>query len=365
MCGGGSSGSGDRMQQMAAEEAAQARQREIERAARLNFGAANINAAFDGRASDAKKLDLSSILANPQGATAGGTGTPTNTFTPAIGDTSYGYWSEDGTGGVDDNGWYWNDPTYVTGTPIALPTASPFPTKTTAPTDARRWDLADGYYVAQAADNGGARQWGLFNKSGDLMNSNDTLEGLSKSNYYYGGTDGVEKTGGIGDGYYQGVRDNVYTLGMADLTDQTNKARENLLYSLARAGLTQSSVGNQTQAELAQRQADATGKLSLQADDAVNKTKVGVEQERANALAQLYATENPDMAANNAITKSALILQDKPDYNPIGDIFQGLGQGIGTLVSGIRRSNAYSSGGSGSSGSNPYAGFGYSDGRII
>lgn len=124
--------------------------------------------------------------------------------------------------------------------------------------------------------------------------------------------------------YFTGVEDNVRTLGQSDLSQQFNKARESLLYALARSGMLSSSVSNQSTVDLGQKQQEAAGKIDLQARDASAKVRSAIEQEREGALSQLYATENPDLAANTANARSALILQDKPSYNPLGDIFAGV-----------------------------------------
>lgn len=139
--------------------------------------------------------------------------------------------------------------------------------------------------------------------------------------------------------YFQGVEDNVKTLGTSDLNKQFAKARESLMFALARSGMLSSSVANQGAVDLATQNNEGAAKIDLQAKDASTRIRSSVEQERAGAISQLYATENPDLAANTANARSALILQDKPQYNPLGDIFAGVvgaydqykkGQGTGT-----------------------------------
>lgn len=124
--------------------------------------------------------------------------------------------------------------------------------------------------------------------------------------------------------YFQGVEDNVKTLGMSDLNKQFAKARESLMFALARSGMLTSSVANQGSVDLATQNNESAAKIDLQARDAATKVRSGVESERAGAISQLYATENPDLAANTANARSALIMQDKPTYNPLGDIFAGV-----------------------------------------
>lgn len=141
-------------------------------------------------------------------------------------------------------------------------------------------------------------------------------------------TDGANRINAAFDSfqpeYFQGVEDNVKTLGMSDLNKQFAKARESLMFALARSGMLSSSVANQGAVDIATQNNESAAKIDLQAKDASTRIRSGVEQERAGAISQLYATENPDLAANTANARSALIMQDKPTYNPLGDIFAGV-----------------------------------------
>jgi hypothetical protein len=130
------------------------------------------------------------------------------------------------------------------------------------------------------------------------------------------------------------------TLGNVDIGDQYGKARENLQYALARQGLTSSSAANQGVADLEGAKAKAQGDLNLQAQDAATKVRQQVDQEKQAAISQLYATEDPSLAANTALSKSATILADKPNYNSLGDIFGSVIQGFGNVL-GAGRASGY------------------------
>lgn len=138
---------------------------------------------------------------------------------------------------------------------------------------------------------------------------------------------------GIPDTYYDGVADNIKTLGTSDLTSQFNKARENLQYQLARSGLLGSSVANQGQTDIVTARDEGAAKIGTQAAQAAQKLRQQTQQEKQAATSQLYATENPDLAANTALTGRTLIMQEKPSYSPIGDVFGALLSGIGSGVS--------------------------------
>lgn len=138
---------------------------------------------------------------------------------------------------------------------------------------------------------------------------------------------------GIPESYFTGVSDQIKTLGTSDLTSQFNKARENLQYALARSGMLGSSVANSGMTDITTARDEGAAKIGMQAASAAQKMRQQTQQEKQAAMSQLYATENPDLAANTAMTGRTLIMQDKPQYSPIGDIFGailgGLNAGIG------------------------------------
>jgi hypothetical protein len=146
--------------------------------------------------------------------------------------------------------------------------------------------------------------------------------------------------GGIPDSYYNGVSDNIKTLGGQDLTSQFNRARENLQYALARSGLVGSSVANDGMVDINTARDEGAAKIGIQATQAANKLRQQTDQEKQSAMNQLYATENPDLAANTALTGRTLIMQDKPSYSPIGDIFGAVLGGIGSGLNYVNNVNA-------------------------
>ena len=152
----------------------------------------------------------------------------------------------------------------------------------------------------------------------------------------------------IGSDFYDNAKAGVVTTGMSDLTDQWNKARENLMYALARSGMLSSTEANRGATEIQDKFNQGAAKIDLQGRDAANALKNNVETERAGAISQLYATENPDLAANNAMSKAALITQQKPDYNPLGDIFSGVVNAFDSYQAAKNRGGAIGGGASAS-----------------
>ena len=182
------------------------------------------------------------------------------------------------------------------------------------------------------------KKFGIYDAAGNLQSH----EADKTDDLHWSGTlpgkeqyDTGEREGGIPDSYYNGVADNIKALGTQDLTSQYNKARENLQYALARSGLLVSSAANDGVADLNTARDEGAAKIGMQATQAVQKQQQAVKAEHAAALNQLYATQNPDLSANVAMTNKTLMMQDKPSYSPIGDVFGavlgGFGQGMGYL----------------------------------
>ena len=171
--------------------------------------------------------------------------------------------------------------------------------------------------------------WGLLDAAGNWYGKGDVLN--------YTGKKMTGRTGGFDDSFYAGIRKNVTDLGNLDISDQYNRARENLQYALARQGLTTSSVGNRATADVEKARAKAQGDLALQAQGAEAKVRGNVDAEKNAAISQLYATEDPTLAANTSLAKQATILADKPNYDTLGNIFQTALGGFGNIIQAARQ----------------------------
>lgn len=188
---------------------------------------------------------------------------------------------------------------------------------------------------------GNESPWGLLDAAGNWYAPGSTIN--------YVGKKMTGRTGGFDDSFYAGIRQNVTNLGNLDISDQYNRARENLQYALARQGLTTSSVANRATSDVLAAKAKAEGDLALQAKAAEAKVRGNVDAEKNAAISQLYATEDPTLAANTSLAKQATILADKPNYDTLGNIFQTALGGFGNIISAARGS------GGGGTYATPYA----------
>jgi hypothetical protein len=187
--------------------------------------------------------------------------------------------------------------------------------------------------TATTTDPNAGKVWALKGPDGKLYYQG---QGFNYDETY----DTGEKSGGFGDDFYGGISKSVTDLGNVDITDQYNKARENLQYALARQGISASSAANQGVTDVEAAKTKAQGDLALQANDAASQVRSAVDQERAAAISQLYATEDPTLAANTAMSKAQNITADKPGYSGLGDIFGSVIQGFGNIYNATRGANA-------------------------
>ncbi len=128
-------------------------------------------------------------------------------------------------------------------------------------------------------------------------------------------------TGGIGDDFYNTFKQGILDFYQPQVADKYADARKETTFRLADAGTLRSSAANELVADLAKQNALNTADVRSKADSAAADLRTRVAGEEAKATSQLFATENPDVAANQATHAVTNITAEKPSTTPLGDIF--------------------------------------------
>jgi hypothetical protein len=127
--------------------------------------------------------------------------------------------------------------------------------------------------------------------------------------------------GGFDDKFYSGVRENTINTLMPQAEGQYRTTRKKLGFSLAGKGLMSSSFGREAATDLEVNRQVAQQSVVNQGNEAVRSVKGQVQAEKANVTAQLIQSQNPNMAAQQAIGAAASIQAPSP-IAPLGQLFQ-------------------------------------------
>ena len=312
----GAQSTNDQVVAMQQQQAAQATQANQERNARLSYGTQNIKNIFEGTPTGSTPLDFSSITqANAPAARQ--TAEAAAASNPVLAQ------------------WQKQNPSAVTSYD-----------QQQGPTQ----KLANGYSWGALPDDGsGTPQYGLYDASGNLVNSGSTSD-LASTQVYSGGTPGTT-TSPFGDDFYNKYTNSILDYYLPQEGQQYNTARSSLSYSLARAGQLNSSVAGMDVANLANQDDINRAQIASGADTQTAALRSTVQQDEQTALNQLYSTEDPSVAANTAQNMVANANLTKPLLNPAGALFTPITVGVGNAISGFTNPTAYinpSAGGVGS-----------------
>jgi hypothetical protein len=217
--------------------------------------------------------------------------------------------------------------------------------------------LAGGYSWGQLADTGAGPSYGIYDPSGNLVDSASNLSDLAAAKIYTGG-DPNTKTGGFGNDFYNKYRQSILDYYNPQEGDQYNTARSDLSASLARAGQLDSSTATYDIGKLAKQDAINRAQIASQADTQTGSLRTTVSQDEQSALNQLYSTEDPTVAANTAGNMVAAANLTKPLLNPAGALFQPIEVGVGTALTGFMNPTAYLNPNAGTAGVQPTKDYG-------
>jgi hypothetical protein len=286
---------------MEMQQAAQASAANAQRNARLNYGTNLINSLFAGTPSGASMLDLSSI-------NQGDVPKPTSTgaTNPVMAQ------------------WLAQNPGY----------------DQSQLTQQGRASLSNGYSWGVLPDTGSGATYGIYDPSGNIVNSSSSLSDLAASKIYLGG-DPSTTTGGFGPDFYDKYRQSILDYYTPQEGAQYNDARSNLTYGLARAGTLNSSIAGTDIGKLANQDAINHANIASQADTQTGALRTTIQQDQQSALNQLYSTEDPSVAANTAGNMVANAQLTKPLLNPAGALFAPITVGVGNALSGFLNPTAY------------------------
>lgn len=301
---GGKSSDNSEMVNMQKEQAAEARQKEADRQARIDKGLAAITAAFEGSPVMATRAKNYTAAAPAAGTTSGTavSGLPAGYTYKQIstgggGGANTGRVVQYNTGGGHDFG------------PSGGATYSS--TGTGRAGDGGSYSLTGG----GQSGGGGTTKWVVVGPDGKQYDVGSQIGGTES--YATG-----ETTGGFDDSFYDKFKQSILDYYMPQVEDQYGKAKEQTTYGLARAGTLQSSAATDEAARLAKENKLNRANVVSQADTGAADLRSRVAQEKAKAESTLYATEDPDVAANQALAAVKDVSVAQPELSPLGQIFQ-------------------------------------------
>ena len=349
----------DQIVQMEQQQAADAKQAEADRQARLTQGSTAIRNLFEGTPvmkTTSTPYDWSKFTAN--------------SAAPGTDPTTQDYGLPSG---------YKVIQTDARATPGGTPAATPTVANTLAGTAAA---APDPYFPVQSASQGNSSPQGRGYRTtpnggynnGATMSEDPTaayapaapaaaskvyaLQDANGNTYYQGDklnydtqTPTGETTGGFKDDFYNKYRQSIMDYYMPQEGKQYGDARSKLNYSLARAGQLNSSTAGTGIADLANQDQINQAQIAAGADSQTAGLRSTIAQDEQTALNQLYSTEDPSIAANTAGNLVANAQLTKPLLNPAGALFDPMVVGVGNALTGFLNPTAYiGSGASGASG---------------
>ena len=138
---------------------------------------------------------------------------------------------------------------------------------------------------------------------------------------YYEQYDTGETTGGIGQSFYDKFKQGMLDYYTPQVAEQYGKAKDETTFRHARAGTLRSTSAAESAADLSKQNEIRKGEVLSKADAAAADLKSRVAAEKAKAESQLYATEDPDVATNQALAAITNISAEQPELTPLGQIF--------------------------------------------
>ncbi|MEY9184691.1 hypothetical protein ABIG06_006239 [Bradyrhizobium sp. USDA 326] len=128
----------------------------------------------------------------------------------------------------------------------------------------------------------------------------------------------------FGDAFYNKYNKASLDYSLPQLQTQYEKAKRDMTYDLARAGTLRSTAAGEAQGYLENENAVNEAALRAKADTDTASLRQSIASQQQQAYNQLYATEDPDVAANTATQMVANASIQQPNISPLGDLFKPL-----------------------------------------
>lgn len=168
----------------------------------------------------------------------------------------------------------------------------------------------------------------------------DRIQEQQRQDSITSGTNAINDTFTPFNSDFYNARGKAYTdYANPQLDQQYNDAKQQLTYSLARAGALDSSARASQEAKLQQTYDSGKQQVQNAALDYENQAKTGVESARSNLLSTLNSTGNASLAANSALGQ-AQALSAPASYSPLGQLFTSFTSGLGSQAAAEKASLA-------------------------
>jgi hypothetical protein len=148
----------------------------------------------------------------------------------------------------------------------------------------------------------------------------------------------------FGDNFYNTYNKAELDSSLPQLEDQYTTAKTGLGNDLARAGLLRSGAAGYTQGLLNKQHDVNEASLRAKADSDTGQLRSSIQSQQQQAYNQLFATEDPSVAANTAANSVANAQYTQPNIEPLGALFKPIVVGasaVGAPIYGQYQANQY------------------------
>jgi len=147
-----------------------------------------------------------------------------------------------------------------------------------------------------------------------------------------GAIDTIFGNANFDDSFYNKYRDAGLNYTLPQLNTQFSDAKRTAEADLARAGLLRSGAAGFVQNKLTEQQGVNEAALRTKADTDTSALRQSIAAQQQQAYNQLYATEDPTVAANTASSSAANAQLQQPSQTALGDMFKPIAIGLGSAI---------------------------------